>query len=129
MILLDYIAPWSDLVARDGGWLRTYADHSRGDDPLATPGGRDITIDVPHEMVLRAAHRAGLSLVGDTTQAEWLRGLGIDALVEEGRQRWEASAATPDLAAVAGRSRSGEAAALLASPGLGDHTVLRFTKP
>ena len=64
-----------------------------------------------------------------SAQADWLRGLGIDALVEEGRQRWEANAAAPDLDAVAGRSRGAEAAALTASPGLGDHTVLVFTKP
>jgi SAM-dependent MidA family methyltransferase len=129
MILLDYVAPWSELVERDGGWLRTYADHSRGEDPLAVPGAHDITIDVPHEMVMRAAHRVGLSLTVDTTQADWLRGLGIDALVEEGRHRWEANAATPDLEAIAGRSRAAEAGALTASPGLGDHTVLVFTKP
>ncbi len=129
VILLDYVAPWTELVARDGGWLRTYAGHERGHDPLEVPGSRDITADVPLEMVLRAAARVGLAPVETKRQAEWLSGLGIDELVAEGAAQWEAGAARPDLAAIAGRSRGTEAAVLTASPGLGAHTVLTFSKP
>lgn len=129
VILLDYVAPWAELVARDGGWLRTYAGHERGHDPLGAPGSRDITADVPLEMVLRAAGRAGLTPVENCSQAAWLRGLGIDDLVASGAARWAAAAASPDLAAIAGRSRGTEAAVLTASPGLGAHTVLTFSKP
>ena len=125
--LVDYAAPWDELVARDGGWLRTYAGHSRGDDPLVDPGSRDITVDVPLEMVLRAAGRAGLEPT-ERTQAEWLVGLGIDDLVAEGRARWEAGAAAPDLDALAGRSRVSEAAALADPTGLGAHSVLVLTR-
>ena len=35
----------------------------------------------------------GFALVGDQSQAEWLRDLGIDELVEAGRRTWEARAA------------------------------------
>ena len=129
MVVLDYLAAWPELVERRGGWLRTYAGHARGGDPLQDPGSRDITIDVPREMVTRAARRAGLTIALETTQAEWLRGLGIDELVADGRRAWEAGAAAPDLAAIAGTSRAPEAAALTAAPGLGAHAVLVLTKP
>ncbi len=84
------------------------------------------TVDVPVAMVYRAAARAGLEVALDATQAEWLAGLGIDALVAEGRARWEAGASAPDLDALAGRSRVTEAAALTDPAGLGRHRVLRL---
>jgi NADH dehydrogenase [ubiquinone] 1 alpha subcomplex assembly factor 7 len=87
LLLVDYTAGWDELVARDGGWLRTYAAHAPGGDPLTAPGSQDITVDVPVEMVLRAARRAGLEVAVETTQAEWLGSLGIDDLVAEGRAR------------------------------------------
>jgi len=128
LLLVDYTAGWDALVARDGGWLRTYAGHERGGDARSAPGMQDITADVPIEMLRRAATRAGLELALETTQAAWLSGLGIDALVAEGRAQWEAGAAAPDLVALAGRSRAPEAAALTDPGGLGAHTVLRFVK-
>ncbi len=128
VILLDYVAAWSELVERDGGWLRTYVGHERGHDPLVLPGSRDITADVPLEMVLRAAGRAGLTPLTASSQAEWLRDMGIDGLVAAGAAQWEAGAANPDVAAVMGRSRGVEAAVLTAAPGLGAHTVLTFAK-
>jgi SAM-dependent MidA family methyltransferase len=126
LLLLDYTAEWHALVARTGGWLRTYAGHARGGDALVAPGTQDITIDVPIDMVRRAAARAALVPGSESSQAAWLAGLGIDALVAEGRARWEAGAAAPDLDALAGRSRIGEAAALTDPYGLGAHTVLTF---
>ncbi len=129
LILVDYMATWTELAERSGGWLRTFAAHQRGSDPLGPPGTQDITIDVPLEMVHRAARRAGLTVTIETIQADWLASLGIDHLVEEGRAAWEAGAASPDLAALAGRSRITEAAALTDPAGLGAHTVLVLTKP
>lgn len=129
LILLDYTAPWSELVNRAGGWLRTYSDHTRGSDPLVGPGSRDITTDLPREMLLAGAHRAGMRVMVESSQADWLRGLGIDDLVVAGRAAWEAAAAAPDLTAIAGRSRTSEAAALTDPNGLGGHTVLVLTKP
>jgi SAM-dependent MidA family methyltransferase len=126
LLLVDYAASWDELITRAGGWLRTYAGHARGNDPLRDPGAQDVTIDVPIEMLRRAAARAGLEPVLETTQSTWLGGLGIDDLVAEGRARWEAGVAAPDLDALAGRSRITEAAALTDPTGLGAHTVLGF---
>jgi SAM-dependent MidA family methyltransferase len=128
LLIVDYTAGWDELVARAGGWLRTYAGHERGRDPRSEPGTQDITADVPIEMLRRAATRAGLEIAIETTQAAWLGGLGIDALVAEGRAQWDAGAAAPDLVALAGRSRAPEAAALTDPGGLGAHTVLRLVK-
>ena len=129
LILVDYMATWPELAKRSGGWLRTFAAHQRGSDPLGPPGTQDITIDLPLEMVHRAARRAGLTVTAQTTQANWLRRVGVGDLVAEGRAAWEAGAAAPDLAALAGRSRVTEAAALTDPAGLGAHTVLVLTTP
>jgi SAM-dependent MidA family methyltransferase len=128
LLLVDYTAGWDELVERAGGWLRTYAGHARGGPPLVDPGAQDITADVPIEMVHRAAGRAGLEVALETTQAAWLASLGIEALVAEGRARWDAGAAAPELEALAGRSRGPEAAALTDPDGLGAHTVLGLVK-
>ncbi len=68
-------------------------------------------------------------MTSESSQAEWLRSLGIDDLVEAGRRTWEAGAARGDLEALAGRSRITEAAALTDPAGLGAHTVVVLTKP
>ncbi|HVW31110.1 MAG TPA: hypothetical protein VHL53_01110, partial [Acidimicrobiia bacterium] len=60
--------------------------------------------------------------LGETTQADWLRSLGIESLVEEARAAWHGRRAN-DLAAVAARSRVHEADALLDPAGLGAHRV------
>ncbi|HEV7688852.1 MAG TPA: hypothetical protein VGQ80_19915, partial [Acidimicrobiia bacterium] len=111
------------LAARgQAGWLRTYRAQRRGGSPLDAPGSQDITGDVPLEGLRRAAAAVGLSVLSETTQAEWLRGLGVDDLVEEARAAWHGRAAT-DLAAIAARSRVQEADALLDPAGLGAHRV------
>lgn len=129
LVLIDYTVPVAELPARGDGWLRTYREHDRGEDPLTAPGTQDITADVLLEPLRRAARRVGFTLAEELTQAEWLRGVGIDALVAEGQAAWEAGAARGDLAALAGRSRATEAAALTDPTGLGAHTVLVLTRP
>jgi len=129
VLVLDYAAELDELVRRgaapDGsGWLRTYRGHRRGGPPLDDPGAQDITTDVLLPMLRREARRAGFTVATETTQAAWLRSVGIDALVDEGRRAWEAGAARGDLAALAGRSRVTEAAALTDPGGLGAHTVI-----
>ncbi|HEU5447987.1 MAG TPA: SAM-dependent methyltransferase, partial [Acidimicrobiia bacterium] len=94
----------------------------RGSSPLDHPGAQDITADVPIEALRRAAASAGLSVLTETTQAEWLRSLGVDALVEEARAAWHGRSAN-DLAALTARSRVHEADALLDPAGLGAHRV------
>jgi NADH dehydrogenase [ubiquinone] 1 alpha subcomplex assembly factor 7 len=123
ILVIDYGAPVEELAARSqAGWLRTYRGQRRGGSPLDAPGSQDITADVPLEGLRRAAAGAGLSVLTEATQAEWLRGLGVDELVEEARAAWHGRAAT-DLGAIAARSRVHEADALLDPAGLGAHRV------
>jgi SAM-dependent MidA family methyltransferase len=124
--VIDYVASARDLVARDGGWLRTYRSHEPGSSPLDDIGAQDITSEVMLEQVRAAALGASFRLVTDTPQAEWLRALGIDDLVAAGRAEWERGAAQGGIDALAGRSTVNEAAALTDPHGLGAHRVLVF---
>jgi SAM-dependent MidA family methyltransferase len=127
LVVVDYVVPAEELAARGhDGWLRTYRDHQLGASPLDAPGTQDITADVPLEYIVHAAARAGLAVERDATQADWLRDLGIDALVAEARAGWDARAHVGDLEAVKHRSRVTEAAALTDPAGLGAHRVLVF---
>jgi SAM-dependent MidA family methyltransferase len=128
VVLLDYAVELDELVARGGRWLRTYRGHGPGTDPLDDPGSQDVTADVLLPPLRRAVARAGLSIATETTQAAWLRDVGIDDLVAVGRAAWEEGAARGDLTALAGRSRVTEAAALTDPAGLGGHSVLILTK-
>jgi SAM-dependent MidA family methyltransferase len=126
-VVIDYVATGAELVERgERGWLRTYREHRRGASPLVAPGQQDITADVPLEYLVHAASGAGLTLQHDCTQAEWLRELGIEELVTDAREQWDARAHIGDLEAVRHRSRVTEAAALLDPAGLGAHRVLVF---
>ena len=121
--VIDYAAPVEELAARgQAGWLRTYRAQQRGSSPLDHPGSQDITADVPLEALHRAAAAAGLTVVAQTTQADWLRSLGIDELVEQARAAWHGRTVN-DLAALTARSRVHEADAVLDPDGLGGHLV------
>lgn len=127
--VLDYAAPARQLAERGAeGWLRTYRAQGRGAGPLDAPGSQDITADVAVEAIVTFARREGFTPTEDVSQAHWLRQLGLDDLVEDGRRRWEEGAHRGDLAALAGRSWLNEAAALTDPAGLGAHRVLTFTK-
>ena len=127
LAVVDYAATAAELVARgEDGWLRTYREHERGSSPLVAPGEQDITIDLPVEYIVHAATRAGFTLLHDVTQAEWLRSLGVDGLVDDARVAWQARAHIGDLEALRHRSRVSEADALLDPTGLGAHRVLVF---
>jgi len=128
LVLVDYAEEVAGLLARGSegtaGWLRTYREHGRGTAPLDAPGRQDVTVDLPLEYLRSVAQRVGFTVAVDTTQAEWLRTLGIDALVAEGDDTWRERAHLGDLEAIAGRSRGVEAAALTDPDGLGAHRVL-----
>ena len=114
--------------ARGRDWLRTYRGHERGVGRVGRtrqPGhhGRCRSRATRH-----TAPCAGFRVLDDTTQAEWLAGTGIDELVAAGRRAWDAGAARGDLAAIAGRSRANEAAALTDPGGLGAHRVVTLAK-
>jgi SAM-dependent MidA family methyltransferase len=129
VVCIDYVVDARDLGRRETEWLRTYRAHGRGLAPLHDPGTQDITSDVVREQLTHAARTAGLVVVDDRTQSEWLRDLGIDVLVESGRRAWARGAARGDMEAIAGRSRGVEAAALTDPVGLGAHRVVTMTPP
>ncbi len=121
VLVIDYATAMAELGSRP--WLRTYRAHAIGTDPLDAPGEQDITADVVLEQLDTTAP---FPRVRTDRQADWLRALGIDELVDEGRRTWEAGAERGDIEALAGRSRATEAAALTDPGGLGAHCVLLF---
>lgn len=124
VVVLDYATTTADLATRPWDeWLRTYVGHGRGGHPLRELGRQDITVEVCVDQ-LAAVRPPNL----DRTQAEFLRAHGIDELVSQGRRTWaDGGAAAADLAALAARSRVGEAEALLDPAGLGAFRVLEWT--
>jgi SAM-dependent MidA family methyltransferase len=84
-VLIDYGAPAAELYdpvrRRPDGTLRAYVRHRVHDDPYRHVGRQDLTAHVDVTAVERAAHRAGLSTVGITTQAEFLVGVGTERLL------------------------------------------------
>jgi SAM-dependent MidA family methyltransferase len=118
VVVVDYGADARTLAARDGGWLRTHVAHEASADWLSVPGSCDITTDLAIEQL----PDDGIAV----TQAAWLRGYGIDELVDEGRAIWEAQAGIGGLAALKGRSRIREAEALLDPSGMGGFVVLEW---
>ena len=85
-LVIDYGHPATELydaAKRAGGLLRTYRRHHAGDDPYRHVGEQDMTAHVDWTTLERVALEAGLDVVGRTTQAEFLTGLGLgDLLVE-----------------------------------------------
>jgi SAM-dependent MidA family methyltransferase len=119
---IDYGSTTAQLAERPyREWLRTYRRHELGGHYLRAPGSQDITADVAIDQL-----PAGASV---TTQADWLRAWGIDALVDDGKRIWRERAAAPDVAALQMRSRIGEAEALLDGAGLGAFLVLEWVVP
>jgi SAM-dependent MidA family methyltransferase len=86
VLLIDYGYPAPELydpVRRRDGTLRAYVRHQVSDDPYRYVGRQDLTAHVDVTAVERAAHAAGLTTIGNTTQAEALMGLGIEARLRE----------------------------------------------
>ena len=85
LLLIDYGAPAAQLydpVRRRNGTLRAYVRHQVHDDPYRHVGRQDLTAHVDVTAVERAAHAAGLTTIGITTQAEALMGLGIESRLQ-----------------------------------------------
>lgn len=117
--LIDYgTATTAELAARPWrDWLRTYRDHGMGKDPLRDVGEQDITSDIAFDQL------APRTL---TTQADWLRAHGINALVDAARETWRERAHIGDLTALKARSRVNEADALLDPAGPGGFLVAEW---
>ena len=122
VVVIDYAATTPSLAARPwGDWARTYRSHGQGGDPLDAPGTQDITCEVAVDQLQRVRLPDG-----DRSQAEWLGHHGIEELVEAARVTWQERAHLGDLAALAARSRVGEADALLDPAGFGAFRVLEW---
>ncbi|MEM9034169.1 MAG: SAM-dependent methyltransferase [Actinomycetota bacterium] len=119
VIAIDYTSATAELAVRPWtDWLRTYAGHRRGGPPLDVPGAQDITCDVCIDQLPTPT--------AVTSQADHLRLLGLDALVDEGRQIWAERAHLGDLQAMVARSRIAESDALVDPTGLGAFSVMEW---
>ena len=124
LIIFDYcmttevalMKPWRD-------WLRTYRQHELGAHYLSQPGEQDITSHVMIDQLAMISEPTRVS-----RQSDWLIEHGLNSLVDEGRNFWQAHAAKPDLQAMLMRSRISEAEALTSLDGLGNFTVLGWQK-
>ena len=76
VLLVDYGLPRREYYSaeRNAGTLLCHYRHRFNDDPFARPGLQDITAWVDFTAVAEAAERAGLDVVGYTTQAHFLIG-------------------------------------------------------
>jgi Uncharacterized conserved protein len=85
VLLIDYGYPARELydpIRRRDGTLRAYLRHRVHDDPYTHVGRQDLTAHVDITAVECAASAAGLTHLGTTTQAEFLVGLGTEALLQ-----------------------------------------------
>jgi SAM-dependent MidA family methyltransferase len=122
LVVIDYGATTAELARRpELGWLRTFRGNERGGHPLDGPGTQDITADVAVDQ-LQLERTAGRV----RSQADLLRQLGLDELVQEGRRVWDERAHAPDVVALRARSRIREAEALTDPSGLGAFVVLEW---
>jgi SAM-dependent MidA family methyltransferase len=84
LVLVDYAAEPEELhgAQHPAGTLRAFARHAVGSDPFRHVGRQDLTATVDLAGIRSAAARAGLALVGETTQAELLARVGTADLTD-----------------------------------------------
>lgn len=99
LLVIDYGYPRAEyyLPERDRGTLMGHSRHRAYADPYARVGLQDIGAHVDFTALAEAGTAAGLRLEGYTTQAHFLIGCGIDALI--GEAAGSEPAATLELAA------------------------------
>ncbi len=83
LLLFDYGLPRAQYYhpERSSGTLTCHFKHRAHFDPLRNVGVQDITAWVDFTRIALAGHAAGLSVLGFCTQAAFLLGAGIDALL------------------------------------------------
>ena len=83
VLTVDYGHEASELYSpeRSGGTLRCYYDHTLQGDPYRRAGRQDMTSHVDFTSLARAGEERGLTVVGFTTQREFLLNLGLGGLV------------------------------------------------
>jgi len=114
VLIFDYGGTTAEL-GRRGGWLRTYCQHQRGRDPLVKPGLQDITSDVAFDQLPTPTRLQA--------QAQFLKLWGIEELVEQGNQIWQAQAAAPTAESLIAGSRGSEAKQLCNPETFGNYKV------
>ena len=79
VLTIDYGGMGEELFGphRMAGTLVAYSGHRAHDDPLAAPGGQDLTAHVDFGRLIAAGEAAGLRTVLYTTQRDFLLGLGL----------------------------------------------------
>jgi len=84
VVLVDYAQEPSALHGPDHptGTLRAFARHAVSADPFWHVGRQDLTATVDLAAVRAAAAKAGLTAIGETTQAELLAAVGTPALTD-----------------------------------------------
>ncbi len=85
ILLLDYGFPQREYYhpQREHGTLMCHYRHHAHNDPLLYPGLQDITAHVDFTAIAAAAQENGLSLLGYTSQAQFLIACGITDLLAE----------------------------------------------
>jgi SAM-dependent MidA family methyltransferase len=90
VLVIDYGGPAALLLAprRMAGTLMTYRGHAAdgsADAPYRDIGDRDLTAHVDTTTLRRRLADAGLAILGETTQARFLAGAGLEQLLERER--------------------------------------------
>jgi SAM-dependent MidA family methyltransferase len=87
VIVLDYALPAGDLYGphRAAGSLLAYLGHRAHGDPFRAVGRQDLTAHVDATAIRNTARESGLEVLGETSQAEFLLGSGLEELVDEVR--------------------------------------------
>ena len=85
VLIIDYGSSATELYGprHMAGTLVTYRDHVAGADPYAAIGRQDMTTHVDLTTLEVAARDAGLDLLGSTTQARFLVGLGLGEMLSD----------------------------------------------
>jgi SAM-dependent MidA family methyltransferase len=87
ILVIDYGHSAAELYGpqRRSGTLRAYVRHAAHDDPFRNIGRQDLTAHVDITALQDLARLHGFDVVGVTTQAEFLAGVGGDELLETAR--------------------------------------------
>jgi SAM-dependent MidA family methyltransferase len=120
VVVVDYGDEGSSLAQLPRGSLVCYSPAGADDDPLASPGHKDVTTHVNWTAVRGAGRRAGLEMAGPVAQRDVLLALGLEALDLSLQQRHrDALANKMGGLAVASLSRRQALRALVDRGGLG----------
>ena len=129
MLLFDYGLPRAQYYhpERSSGTLTCHFKHRAHFDPLIQVGVQDITAWVDFTRVALAGHAAGLAVLGFCTQAAFLLGTGIDALLAQAHGPIEQARLNGEARRLLMPGEMGEAFKLLALGRGVDTPLLGFT--